>query len=201
MKHLVFKILLSISLLCCISIFEVNSQLSKFDYASKDGFSMDLMAGYPIKKGNVPITMSMTINKCIINLSVGLPLNNGRVGPDYGDVVGWNEYPEDETGKEDEYSFPIELGLGYRIWKNIAVGVGVAYVQEYRFKNMYDEYNILGDNGYYHLSNKYDSSIAANVFVNIYIPLNSTGSAYLVVQPKYSSYYDFILSGGFGFTL
>lgn len=174
-----------------------NDSVDKFDFTNKKIMG-GLDIGYAAKDATVPVSFSFVINRWVLSMSYGLPSIWKAEGENYSNSVNWDEFPSDETGKKGYYSSSLGIDVGYLFWKNIAAGIGVSYVMKGMYKNMYDNLHILGDNGAYFLTSKTENKVSADIFLNIYLPLNKTGDYYLVLQPKYSTYYNFIGSIGFG---
>ncbi len=201
MKHFI------VLLFCLLNSFGIYAQsessntVTNFDFTNRR-FLFDVGAGYFFgKEGDVSINLNMTIQRWIVGLSVGTGNFWDLKGKNYSGNVGWNEYPSDNTKDRGKYNQMVDVSVGYHIWKNIAFGVGLGYVLESDYKNMYDKSHILTNSGDYHLKARNGGSFAGRVFVNCYLPLDRMGTYYILLSPQYSTYYNFAASVGIGFAL
>ncbi len=82
----------------------------------------------------------------------------GVDGEDMSEAVNWDEYPEDFENEGSYYSV-INFGIGFQLSKETYLMPKIGYAYQTKYRNMYDSYNILGDNGNYHITKKGESKI------------------------------------------
>ena len=99
------------------------------------------------------------------------------------DCHKWDEYPEDHTG-EGSYYTPITFDLGYSI-KSLVIGVGAGPAIKTKYRNCFDDYHILGDNGYYYKEAKDGVSTDYKAFVKYKFSSQMGLHLYLSAQYTY----------------
>lgn len=134
---LLFFILLNGSLLC-------------FAQYSNDAFNFGIDIGYS-QKGYMPVGLYVGINDMQYGLSIGAPLNVGTSGEHYS-TINWDEYPEDIVGS-GEYNYPFIFSVARRVYDGLFLGAGIGFAPTVQYRNMYDNFHILGNNGSYHITN------------------------------------------------
>jgi len=75
-------------------------------------------------------------------------LNKGTEGEDYTSTINWDQFPEDHV-KNGAYYTTYDLGLG-KYFENFYVLGMLGLARETLFRNCFDDFHILGDNGYYY---------------------------------------------------
>jgi hypothetical protein len=107
----------------------------------------------------------------VYSLDGGIALPNGTKGEEYS-TVNWSEYPEDVI-EEGEYYNIINLGVGYKFEKFAVLGL-IGYADETLYRNGYDDYNILGDDGSYYKTTKGDNGkLNVGIKGKYFIPIES----------------------------
>ncbi len=100
-------------------------------------------------KSYVPFDMYfVNSNGLGFKVNCGLDISKGQKGEDYTETINWDAFPEDHVS-EGSYYTTIDFGVGKYFEKVYFLGlVGVAKQTLYR--NCFDSYHILGDNGDYY---------------------------------------------------
>jgi len=80
---------------------------------------------------------------------VGLKLPNGTEGKAYN-TINWDQFPEDII-KEGSYYNTYDFGLGYYFYDFYVFGI-VGFANKNLYRNNFDKFHILGDNGKYYLT-------------------------------------------------
>lgn len=197
MRHfLIVFVFLAVSLVLNAQSMSYNSPWNFTDRR----FSFEVGAGYFLgKHGDLPINLNIGFKRWVLGVTVGLGNFWDLEGKNYTGSLSWNEYPGDKIKSVGRYNQLLDASVGYHIWKNISAGIGLGYAFESIYKNMYDKSHILSTSGNYYVKAHDKGRFAGRVFVNCYIPLEHTGSYYLVLSPQYSTYYNFGASVGIGF--
>lgn len=159
---------------------EANENEVKSDIPQKDWY-LGLGMGFSTES-YVPINFHVQYKKMHYGLSVCLPVSKGTEGERY-ETVNWDEYPEDHTG-EGSYYTPITFDLGYSI-KSFVIGVGAGPAVKTKYRNCFDDYHILGDNGYYYKEAKDGVSADYKAFVKYKFSSQMGLHLYLSAQYTY----------------
>lgn len=155
MKKLIMIIVLLASVISVNAQFEVS-----MNYGSKQVLRFD--CNYAGK------------NNMVYGVSFGGKFPSGSKGEYYSNI-GWNEFNEDVT-KVGKYNIVMNGFVGYKV-KNIIFGGILGFSEDVLYKNCYDGYEILGNNGKYYLTraDKIDPNIGLslkyikdNVIINTY---------------------------------
>lgn len=110
-------------------------------------------------------------NKILYGFSYDQIINSGKVGEHYT-TINWDQFPEDRQSQGVFIGNLLTFNLGYSLFKRFAIGIGLGIGEEIIYRNMFDEFHILGYNGYYHLTRSDDILFHAKLFVNYHIPLS-----------------------------
>lgn len=143
-------------------------------YYSDFRFGFDL--GYSAK-GSAPMSMYFGKNKQIYGFSVGVPIGTGEKGEHYPNI-NWDEYPEDIIGS-GSYYLPYSVFAGYNISEAFLIGGGIGYATCIKYRNMFDEFHILGNNGSYSITISDGGRIEYNIFGQYFIPTSRAGQFYI----------------------
>jgi hypothetical protein len=111
----------------------------------KDSF-LGLGIGYA-SGGYVPINFHYTHNKVYYGFSVSFPVSKGTEGERYK-TINWDELSEDHV-KEGSYYTPITFDFGCD-FNSFTVGIGLGVAIGTKYRNCFDDFHILGDNGSYY---------------------------------------------------
>lgn len=96
-----------------------------------------------------------------IHNSVAIPTSKGTKGELY-ETVNWDGLPEDHI-KEGSYYTPITFDLGYD-FNSFTVGIGAGVAIGTKYRNCFDDFHILGNNGSYYKEVKDGTSGEFKVF-------------------------------------
>lgn len=99
-------------------------------------------------EGYIPVSIHYTHKKIYYGLSVAVPVSNGTKGENYNAGVNWDEMPEDVT-EEGTYYTPVTFDMGYD-FKDFTLGAGIGLAVGTKYRNCYDDFHILGNNGSYY---------------------------------------------------
>ncbi|MDR2004274.1 MAG: hypothetical protein LBQ74_14690 [Prevotella sp.] len=146
---------------------------------TRSSLRVGIDAGFAAKK-YIPFSVYLGNSKMIFEFSFGIPTQTGMTGEDYSNTINWDEYPED-TRSEGEYDVPLCLNYGYRV-KNVVIGTGIGYSMHHRYRNKYDSFHILGNNGSYRVAISDGGNFEYKAFCNYYIPSQSFLRFYLKGQ-------------------
>lgn len=106
-------------------------------------------------------------NKMIYDFKYGIRIPSGTIGKLYT-VINWDEFPQD-VYKDGNYWTTYDISVGRRFNKFFIAGL-LGYSTEILYRNCYDDFHILGDNGYYHKQitggSKADIGIEAGVIID-----------------------------------
>ncbi len=97
--------------------------------------------------GYLPINFHYTYKKVYYGFSVAFPLSKGTKGELYT-VINWDENSEDHV-KEGSYYTPITFDMGYD-FNDFTIGAGAGIAVGTKYRNCFDNYHILGNNGSYY---------------------------------------------------
>ena len=142
---------------------------------------VDMGLGFASNESDIIINFDFEINNNYwiggqVNVGLGGDIN----GEDYTEDIGTNQFSEDiyELAK-DSWSFGLRVGKEVNDKIKIVGAIGMAI--EYEAQNRYDEFTILGNNGYYHVKTG-----------------NKENSLYAAVNCNVSVAQWFAIEGGFG---
>ena len=130
-------------------------------------------------EGYMPMNFHLTYKKVYYGFSVAIPVSKGVKGDLYT-VVNWDEMSEDHID-EGTYYTPITFDVGYDI-KSFTIGAGIGIAVGTRYRNCYDKYHILGNNGAYYKEVSDGSSGEFKVFAKYRFPSKSGIHCYLSAQ-------------------
>lgn len=116
--------------------------------------------------------------------TVGVPVNRGVKGEHYP-TINWDEYPEDIVSEGDYYT-PFTIDIGYNVYGGIIIGGGLGIATQTVYRNMFDEFHILGYNGSYYLTAKGDPSVEYKGFITYYFPTESDKFGSTFFKASYS---------------
>lgn len=107
---------------------------------------IDIGMGYSTQKYFSFELAYVTKSNLTIGYYMGFNMRPGTAGELYS-TINWDEFSEDhyETGS---YYDPLGLALGY-IFKNFMATATIGFAKETVYRNCFDSYHILGNNGYY----------------------------------------------------
>ena len=127
----------------------------------------------------MPMNFHLTYKKVYYGFSVAIPVSKGVKGDLYT-VVNWDEMSEDHID-EGTYYTPITFDVGYDI-KSFTIGAGIGIAVGTKYRNCYDKYHILGNNGAYYKEVSDGSSGEFKVFAKYRFPSKSGIHCYLSAQ-------------------
>ena len=130
-------------------------------------------------EGYMPMNFHLTYKKVYYGFSVAIPVSKGVKGDLYT-VVNWDEMSEDHID-EGTYYTPITFDVGYDI-KSFTIGAGIGIAVGTKYRNCYDKYHILGNNGAYYKEVSDGSSGEFKVFAKYRFPSKSGIHCYLSAQ-------------------
>ena len=128
------KILLSI---ICLALWITS-------YSQQFGLSMGLTS-----KLYLPFDIHYaTINGFGLKFNFSLDLNPGTKGENYSSTINWDQFPEDHLNQGSYYT-TYDLGLG-KYFENFYLLGLLGIAKETKYRNCFDDFHILGNNGYYY---------------------------------------------------
>ena len=130
--------------------FKVNSKTTNNTYSTiQKGIDMGL--GFSTGEGDIILNFDFEVkNNYWIGGQVNVGLAGDIEGEDYTDVIGTNQYSEDiERLATNSWAFGLRIGK--EINKKIKIVGVLGMAIEYEAQNRYDNFTILGNNGYYHV--------------------------------------------------
>lgn len=130
--------------------------------------------GYGIN-GHVPFNISFEHNRIYYGLTFNLSVDKGVKGKRY-EKFNWDEFPEDHRS-EGNYKQSFTVDLGYRI-KHFVIGAGIGFLFDVDYRNCYDNFHILGNNGEYY-KEKNSSGFDAKIFALYNFSMNKNCRTYL----------------------
>ncbi|MEA1886530.1 MAG: hypothetical protein U9N72_04905 [Bacteroidota bacterium] len=128
------------------------------------GFGIGL--GYGTNKMLSGEIAFITADMWNIKFIFGSQIPNGTEG-EYYDTINWDEFSEDHI-KEGSYWSRIDLGIG-KTFGNFYINGILGYAPKTLYRNCFDEFHILGDNGYYHKTVKGGGKINIGADLGVYI--------------------------------
>lgn len=146
-------------------------------------------------KGYFPINGGVVMNKLLFGFGFEMSVNNGEEGEYYSEI-NWDEFPGDVVSS-GQYVEPFNLQLGYNLFGNLYCGVGLGFGEVIYYRNMYDNFHILGNNGSYYIdapSGKIE--FQKKVFATYFIPTKNDLFPYMVLNLQYASISGFAGSIG-----
>lgn len=99
--------------------------------------------------------------------------NSKIIGEDYSITINWDQFPEDFVSSGKEITQIITFNFGYNIFDKFFLGCGIGIGEDINYKNMYDNYHILGYNGYYHMIRGGEIKPQFKVFAKYFIPISN----------------------------
>jgi len=146
-------------------------------------------------KGYISYNGGAVMKKLLLGIGFDMSINSGEEGEYYSEI-NWDEFPGDivSSGK---YIEPLFLQLGYNILGNLYCGVGLGFGEVIYYRNMYDNYHILGNNGSYYInapSGKIE--FQKKVFATYFFPIKNDLFPYLVLNLQYATISGFAGSVG-----
>lgn len=182
-----------LALLLVISMVFVTSSIAQSDYLYINGplyFGADV--GYSQHK-YMPIGFHLGNGSFQYGATVGIAVGTGQEGEHYSNI-NWDQYPEDIIA-EGEYYTPFTIDVAYNVYDGFMIGLGLGYAWKTHYRNMFDEFHILGYNGSYNVTARGTGKVESRVFVSYYFPSSRNGSLYL--KGQYSNNMGIGLSLGF----
>ena len=131
-----------ITLLICLI---ATASVTFAQFGISVGYSTDNYASFQIN------SMGSLNNDVIYELGYTSELVRGIDGEDMSESVNWDEFPEDFENEGSYYSV-INFGVGFKLSKETYLMPKIGYAYETKYRNQYDDYNILGDNGNYYIT-------------------------------------------------
>lgn len=126
-----------------IFLFTTVILISNLSFAQKFGISFGITTNTFI-----PVdAYFVTPNGIGFKFNLGLPGSPGTKGEDYSNTINWDQFSEDHR-MESSYVTTIDFGAG-KVFKNFYFFGLLGVATETRFRNCFDKFHILGDNGYY----------------------------------------------------
>lgn len=139
---------------------------SKDEIPTKTSF-IGIGLGYT-SEGYIPINIHYTHKKVYYGISVAIPAPNGTKGENFNAGVNWDEMPEDLV-EEGTYYTPITFDMGYD-FKDFTLGAGIGLAIGTKYRNCFDEFHILGNNGNYYKTTSDGSTGEFKVFAKYRFP-------------------------------
>lgn len=130
-------------------------------------------------EGYIPIDVHFLYKKMYYGLSPAIPVSKGTKGERYT-TMNWDEFPEDHV-EDGEYYTPLTVDIGYNI-SSLTLGVGAGIAIGSKYRNCYDEFHILGNNGYYYKDFSGQTVGEFKAFAKYRFPSRSGIHCYLSVQ-------------------
>lgn len=150
----------------------------KVDLLGKSWY-IGLGVGYA-SEGYIPINFHLSYKKGYYGFSVGVPVSTGVKGKDMSAGVNWDESSEDHLD-EGSYYTSVTFDFGYNI-KNFTIGAGIGVAPKTKYRNCYDEYHILGNNGSYYKEVRDGSKGEFKIFAKYRLPSKTGIHCYLSAQ-------------------
>lgn len=131
----------------------------------------------------------------VLNFGFTRPNKLGTIGEQM-QTIGWNEFPEDIYEKGSYYEY-IDFGLHHLLHKNILIGATYGLGSETIFRNCYDRFEILGNDGFYHMTRnsgnkKHNYGLSFDYLLNI----KESGIS-ILTGISWSKFYNVTLNFGF----
>ncbi len=125
-------------LIILISSFIVSAQEGYYfgggmGFSSKDYFKAEALFGK---------------DKVLVKFGIDSKRNNGTKGQYYSNI-NWDQFPTDVVS-EGRYTDFVNLGFDYFIIKELNLGFSLGFGKEVKYRNCFDNFHILGDNGEYY---------------------------------------------------
>lgn len=156
------KLILACFILCCMTVISQNKERNNFNIIS---FDMGLTS-----KNYLNVNCNAIYNKILYGFEYEAILKTGEIG-EYFSTINWDQFPEDRqsSGKYVDNLFCFQIG--YNIIDKLVAGVGIGFGSEINYRNMYDDFHILGNNGYYYLNMSSKTLLQTKIFINYFIPI------------------------------
>lgn len=159
-----------VSVLLCVVFIGANAQsFSKTHIGAHIGYGV---------KGHLPIGISLQTNKVFYGFTYSPSISKGVKGESYTGTVNWDEFPEDHVS-EGSYKESFTVDLGYFVTDYLAIGGGLGYGYTMNYRNCYDEFNILGNNGSYYIEINKEGWLDAKLFLLYKFPVSSMFNMYV----------------------
>jgi hypothetical protein len=144
---------------------------------------LTLEGGYSDKNFAL-LSFNFIWNKFLVGLSSDYLTETGEAGELYT-TINWSQNPEDRLSSGSYKTAPTTIQVGYNVIDNLYLGVGVGFGTATNYRNMYDKFHILGNDGYYSIQSKGEDFTQIKYFANYFIPLDKT--IYATVNAQYAT--------------
>ena len=131
---------------------------------------VDMGLGFSTGEADITMIFDFEINNNFwIGAQANIGLGGDIEGEDYTDIIGTNQYNEDIYElATDSWAFGLRVGKEINNKIKIVGALGMAI--EYEAQNRYDQFTILGNNGYYHVkTGNRENSLYAAINCNVSI--------------------------------
>lgn len=136
-------------------------------------------------------------NNIAYYIEFGTQLPSGVNGENYTSTINWDEMSEDHKSQGDYYSI-YDFSVGYK-FSSFFIGGVVGYASKTAYRNCYDSYHILGNNGYYYKTTTTgEGELNAGIKAKYFIPLE-TSSMLISVGLKATTVEGIGINVGFSF--
>jgi len=132
-------------------------------------------------KNYMNFNFNVIYNKILFGFEYEMPLKTGVIGENYT-TINWDQFPEDRQSSGMYVDNQICFQVGYNIIDKLVLGVGLGIGEEIYYRNMFDDFHILGSNGYYNLHKSGNILLQTKIFANYLIPINNKTYLLLNVQ-------------------
>lgn len=142
----------------------------------------DLGLGYGFSDQDLIFVIDFQTSKGIaLGMQCNIGFDSSVVGEDYSEVINIGEYYEDIYGLGYS-SYSVAFRVGKEFAEKISVIGALGWESEKEVQNRYDNFHILGDNGYY-------SVATGNRETKLYVSLNAKYRAtdWLALEAGYGS--------------
>ena len=133
--------------------------------------------GYGIN-GHVPIGINVEYNRMIFGITANMAVSKGVEGEKYTGTVNWDQFSEDHIS-EGSFKQSFVFEVGYFLTTDFALGAGIGYAATTHYRNCYDEFHILGNNGSYYKEINTDSNADLKIFALYKFPTEKNYKFYL----------------------
>lgn len=153
-----------------------------------------------ISQKNIPVNIDLLYGKFQFGVGIELLYNKGTEGVDCTDVLNIEYFGQRLSG--GSYYFPINLQVGYNVYKNLIVGAGFGIAKKTIYENFfeYNIYHIIGDDNFY-VTEKDGTKAQLKVFASYLIPFNINNRSFFKIHTQYCTISKLGVGVGFMFTL
>lgn len=132
----------------------------------------------------IGIHFSSYNTKFQFGITAGISMDCTKAEGEHYSNINWDQFPEDVID-EGSYYTPFTFDVGYKVFGGFVVGFGIGYSTKTIYRNMFDEFHILGHNGCYNISIRGEGSPEYKGYISYYFPSNSDNVGSVYVKGSY----------------